>query len=104
MNPWTDILFLTLVVVFIVDLSGFTESWLNALSRWLGRRVNSFKPFSCSLCMSWWCGLAYLLITGRFALPLIAYVAGMAFLSFPIGEILIFIRESLIKWIRNISS
>ena len=104
MKPYLDILFITLVVVFVVDLSGFTESWLAALSRWLGRRVNSFKPFSCSLCMTWWCGLAYALITHNFTLPIIAYVAGMAFLSFPIGEILIFIRESLIKWIGNISS
>ena len=35
MNPFLDLLFLTLVVVFIVDLSGFTDSWLSAFSKWL---------------------------------------------------------------------
>ena len=103
MNPWTDILFLTIVVVFVVDLSGFTESWLRAFSRWLGHTVTQLKPFSCSLCMTWWAGIVYLVATGRFCLQLLSYVAGMAFLSFPIGEILIFIKETLLKWIRRIS-
>ena len=101
MNPYTDLLFLTVIVVFIVDVSGFTESWLHALSRWLRHQVTSLKPFSCSLCMTWWSGLIYLIITGRFCLPLIAYVALMAFLSLPISEFLIFIRETLLRWIRQ---
>ena len=101
MNPYTDILFLTVIVVFIVDVSGFTESWLHALSRWLRHQVTSLKPFSCSLSMTWWSGLIYLIITGRFCLPLIAYVALMAFLSLPISEFLIFIRETLLRWIRQ---
>lgn len=101
MNPYTDILFLTLIVVFIVDASGFTDSWLDALSRWLKHRVNSFKPFSCSLCMTWWSGIVYLIATGRFCLPLIAYVAGLAFLSGTISDLFIFIRETILRWIRQ---
>jgi len=101
MNPWTDLLFLTLVVVFVVDLSGWTDTWLRWFSRWLGRTVREFKPFTCSLCMTWWSGLAYLLITGRFCLPLVAYVALMAFISFPISQFLIFIRELLLKWLNQ---
>jgi hypothetical protein len=103
MNPWTDLLFLTLLVVFVVDLSGFTDAWLGALSRWLGHTVTSFKPFTCSLCMTWWCGIIYLIVTGRFCLPLLAYVALMAFLSLPFSEVLIFIREKLLEWIRRIA-
>ena len=101
MNPWTDLLFLTLIVVFIVDISGFTESWLGAFSKWLGHPVYSLKPFSCSLCMTWWSGIVYLLVTGRFCITLLAYVALMAFLSFPLSELLIFIQENLLKWMRR---
>ena len=103
MNPYLDILMLTLIVVFIVDLSGFTDAWLGWLSRWLKRTVLEFKPFSCSLCMTWWSGLAYLLITGRFCLALIAYVALFAWLSFPISQLLIFTKETLLKWINKIA-
>lgn len=101
MKPYLDILLLSLVVIFIVDLSGFTEAWLAALSKWLGRTVRSVKPFSCSLCMTWWSGIVYLLVTGRFCLPLLAYVALLAFLSLPISELLIFIRETILRWIRQ---
>jgi hypothetical protein len=103
MNPWTDLLFLSLIVVYIVDLSGWTDTWLGWLSRWLGHPVRELKPFSCSLCMTWWAGIVYLLCTGRFCLPLIAYVAGLSFLSFPLTQILIFTREILMKWINKIS-
>ena len=101
MKPYLDILLLSLVVIFIVDLSGFTEAWLAALSKWLGRTVRSVKPFSCSLCMTWWCGIVYLIVTGRFCLPLIAYVAGLAFLSGTISDLFIFIRETILRWIRQ---
>jgi len=99
MAPYIDILFLSLVVVFVVDLSGFTDSWLHALSRWLGHQVTSLKPFSCSLCMTWWTGIVYAICTGTFSLAVLAYIALMAFLSLPISELLIFIREKLLEWI-----
>ena len=101
MNPYTDILFLSLLVIYIVDVSGFTDSWLAAFSKWLGHPVYSFKPFTCSLCMTWWAGFVYLIVTGRFCLPLLAYVALFSYLSFPISETLIFIKEILLKWIRH---
>ena len=103
MNPYLDILFLTLLMVFIVDLSGFTDSWLSAFSKWLGHTVKEFKPFTCSLCMSWWAGVVYLIVTGQFSLGLLAYVALLAFLSFPIRDFFIFIKELLLKWINKLT-
>lgn len=101
MKPYIDLLFLAVIVVFIVDISGFTDSWLDALSKWIGHRVTGVKPFSCSLCMTWWSGIVYALATRNFTLPVIAYVALMAFLSLPISEVLIFIREKILEWIRK---
>jgi hypothetical protein len=51
--------------------------------------------------MTWWTGIIYLLATGRFCITLVAYVAGLAFLAFPISEFLIFTREILLKWTRT---
>ena len=103
MKPYLDLLFLALIVVFIVDLSGWTDTWLDAFSRWLGHKVKEFKPFTCSLCMTWWTGIVYLIVTGRFSLGLLAYVALLAFLSFPISQFLIFIKELLLKWINKLA-
>jgi len=98
MKPYTDILLLALVVIWIVDVSGFTQSWMDALSRWLNRQIKPVKPFACSLCMTWWTGLAYALITGNLNIPIIAYIALLAYLSFPISQLMIFIHSTLLRW------
>lgn len=103
MKPFLDLLFLTLIVVFIVDLSGWTDTWLDAFSRWLGHKVKEFKPFTCSLCMTWWTGIVYLIVTRQFTLGLLAYIALLAYLSFPISQFLIFVKELLLKWINKLA-
>lgn len=97
-TPYLDILLLSLVVIWIVDVSGFTQSWMNALSRWLNRQVRPVKPFACSLCMTWWTGLAYSLITRNLSIPIVAFCALMAYLSFPISQLMIFIHSTLMQW------
>lgn len=84
-----------LVVIYIVDLSGFTQTWLNVLSLYRGRTIKELKPFSCSLCMVWWIGLGYILTTGHLNLPMVAFVALLSFLSVPLGQVLILMREFL---------
>ena len=97
-TPYLDILLLSLVVIWIVDVSGFTQSWMNALSRWLNRQIRPVKPFACSLCMTWWTGLAYSLITRNLSIPIVAFCALMAYLSFPISQLMIFIHSTLMQW------
>lgn len=93
-----NLLLLAVVVVFIVDVSGIIDSIKEALSRWLHVKVGRLKPFDCSLCMIWWCGLAYLLIVGRFALGPIAFVALLAACSVQIGAAIQVLR-ALLQWL-----
>ena len=102
-TPYLDILLLSLVVIWIVDVSGFTQSWMNALSRWLNRQIRPVKPFACSLCMTWWVGLAWAWFQGSLTLPVVAYIAGLSFFSLTLYELLIFIREVLLIWIRTLN-
>lgn len=101
MKPYIDILILDLVVVWIVDLSGFTASWMGAVSRFIGKPVRPIKPFACSLCMSWWTGIVYAIATGCLSIPVVGYCALLAYLSFPISQLLIFIHETLLKWMQR---
>ena len=112
MNIYLQMLLITAVVVYIVDLSGWTDSWMKALSRFTARYgyppVKELKPFSCSQCMTWWCCLIWGLCTQGFSLPIIAASAGYAFFSRTLCELLIFICEalrngiaSLDKWIHR---
>ena len=58
-----EILLIAAIVVFVVDLSGFTESWRRPLSEWLrsktGYTIKHFPPFDCSLCLTFWAGLMW---------------------------------------------
>lgn len=93
---------MALVTIYIVDLSGFTETWLSFLSHYKGRKITELKPFSCSLCMVWWMSLIFLLATGNFTLPFIAFSALLSLMSVPFGQLLILLREATLKVINKI--
>ena len=101
MSIYIQQLILAAVVVFIVDLSGFTDSWRDGLARILKvRELRPLKPFDCSLCMTWWACLLYPVFTGDFSLLTVASAAALAFLSRTIYAVLLFISESLL-WLIN---
>lgn len=96
MNEYLDLLLVAVITIYIVDLSGFTESWRSALTRLLkAKDLKPMRPFDCSLCMTWWICIIYSIIAGTFSLPILAYIAALSFFSLPIGQLMIFIREGL---------
>jgi len=94
MNIYIDLILVALVTIYIVDISGFTESWRSLVATKLGiSRLRPLKPFDCGKCMTWWVCLIYPICTGDISLGTIAFAALLSHLSNPIGEGLIFIRE-----------
>lgn len=102
MKAIIDLILVALVTIYIVDLSGFTENWLNILSNYRGRKITGLKPFSCSLCMVWWVCLIYAAIAGILTLPVVALIALLSLLSVPFGQLLMLIRESFLKVINKL--
>jgi hypothetical protein len=102
MRIYIDLLFLAAITIYIVDLSGFTEEWRGALTRRIGaKQLRPIKPFDCGQCMTWWVGIIYSLCVGEFSLPILAYIAALSFLSFPIGQMMIFIREGMLSLVNK---
>lgn len=91
-----DLLLVALVTIYIVDLSGFTNTFLDFVSGLLNKKVTQLKPFTCSLCMVWWVCLAFLLMSAKLSLPMVALSALLSFLSTPLAQLLIFVRESVL--------
>ena len=102
MKTYIDLLLIAAITIYIVDLSGFTESWRSALTRLLkARDLKPIKPFDCGQCMTWWVGIIYSLCVGEFSIPILAYIAALSFLSLPIGQIMIFIKEGMLSFINR---
>ena len=58
------------------------------------------KPFSCSVCCSWWCNLAYIIFSGNFSILNVAIVIVMAMFATELGG-LIFMFKSWIDALIN---
>lgn len=101
-----NLFLITFIVVFIVDVSGAVDSLKSGI-KWVltnGKMKNSnydLKPLSCSLCMTFWIGLIYLLCTSNFT---ISYIACVCLLSASTGLLkdFWFLCEDIIKTIINI--
>lgn len=100
-----DIALLAAIVVYIVDVSGWTESWRSGLSRLLGiRHLRDLPPFDCGKCASFWAGIIYAAVTGHFTLPVLAFVCGCSLMAQPLGELLTLLREATSYAISAISA
>ena len=107
MSIYIELLLLSAIVVYIVDLSGWTDTWLGWLSRFTARfgypPVKHLRPFSCSKCMVWWCGIAWAWYSGELSILTLAYIAGLSFLSITLRELFIFIRETFTNGISKVN-
>ena len=100
-----NLLLIQLILVFIIDLSGAMTSLKSLISKWLTKGAMqssnySLKPLDCSLCMTWWVELIYLLIVHSFTLPFIAFTALLAFLT-PVSKDALITGKDILTWIIN---
>ena len=99
MSVYLQLLLLAVVVVYVVDQSGFTSSWRHALARRLGyaddTELRPLPPFDCGKCATWWACVIYAACVGQFSLLTLAASAALSLLSDTIGAVMLFIHESL---------
>jgi len=92
-------LIIAIVVCYIVDVSGFTQSWRNLLKRKLQiKELRPLPPFDCGECMVWWTTLLFPIFIGQFSIWTLLASAILSLLSVTIDAFLLFIREILLKF------
>lgn len=103
-----NLFILTCIIVFVVDLSGFVDEMVKRLYYKYIKvgdyhtLIPKLKPLTCSLCLTFWVGLIYLLITSQFSILMLGYVCLLAFLSPIIGDILVLLKDVINKIINLI--
>lgn len=89
------IILLTAIVVYIIDISGFTQSWHGLLQRWLKVSRVQVKPFDCSTCMSFWVVLVYSLCSGVVLIHSLGLAVLASFLAYPMAVAMDVMRDFL---------
>lgn len=99
-----NLLLITIILVYIIDISGAPEDLFKPLIRMLFKMPKTTNirigPAECSKCATIWIGLLYLLLTHSFTITNIAIVCGFSFITLHIRGLILYIREFLI-WIEN---
>ena len=79
---YLELLALAFIVVYIVDETGIVDSFKTFLKRWLNTKSDisliSLKPLDCSLCMTHWVCLAYVLLFGTLDIFVYLYILFLA--------------------------
>lgn len=102
-----DVILITIIVVCIVDVSGFIDTIKSLLKRIMtGGKMSdpnySLKPIDCSLCMSFWTNLIYTIATGQFSLWILTFILLCSVMTPVIRDIIFTIRDLMIKLIGRI--
>ena len=97
-----NLFIISVIWVLILDLSGFalTIDKLFYKIFYPNRPFRDdarFKPFDCSLCMTWWSCLIYLIVVNALTLPNIAFSLLFAWLTTIEKDIFIFIKDLITK-------
>ena len=88
---------LTVIVVIIVDISGFVDSIKAFVGKVLHINNVSLKPFDCSFCLNWWVSLGYLVITNQLSITAVMVALLLSTMTPIIKDAIYLVRDLLGK-------
>jgi hypothetical protein len=91
----TNLLLIAVIIVNLIDLSGFIDEIEKGLSKWLHINAHIPKPFSCSYCLTHWVGLIYLIASGQITLANYAILLVICFLTPEINDIELWFKQAI---------
>ena len=103
---YLQLLLVALAATYVVDVSGFTQSWRSLLARWLRVREDALRelpPFDCGKCATFWACLLWAALHGELTLPVFAACCAAALLSQSFSALMIFLCEALAALIDKIT-
>ena len=93
---------LTVIVVIIIDISGFIDSIKSLVGKVLHINNVSLKPIDCSFCLNWWVSLGYLVITNQLSLTAVMVTLLLSTMTTIIKDAIYLVRDLIGKIINKI--
>lgn len=101
-------LFITIIWIVILDQLHFWDDFSTMISGWLSggkiKKPLEWKPFNCSVCMSFWTNLAYIIVTNQFSILMILYILTLSWGTPIISSILTLVKNLFLKFINTIAN
>lgn len=101
-------LLITICWVIILDQLHFfedlTSSVKSLLTKGKFRNPIQIKPFNCSVCMSFWTNLIYIIIIDKFTIPMIVYILFLSWTTPLINSIFTLLKNIFLKIINTIAN
>ena len=93
---------LTVIVVIIIDISGFIDSIKAFVGKVLGINNVNLKPLDCSFCMNFWASLGYLAITNELSITAVMVTLLLSTMTPVIQDLIYLIRDLIGKIISKL--
>ena len=96
-----ECLLITIIFVIITDQLQFWENFSSSLKSLITK--GKFKSpirckiLECSCCQSWWVNLIYIIIIGKFTIPMIVYILVLSWTTPLINSIFTLLKNLFIK-------
>ena len=101
-------LFITIIWVVVLDQLHFWDDFSTMISGWLTngkiKKPIQLKPCSCSVCMSFWTNLAYIIVTNQFSILMVLYILVLSWGTPIISSILTLVKNLFLKTINTIAN
>ena len=93
---------LTVIVVIIVDISGFVDSVKTLIGKVMGINNVSLNPLDCSFSLNWWLSLLYLIYTNELNLTTVMVTLLLSTMTPIVKDTIYLIRDFLGKIISKL--
>lgn len=92
---------ITVIVVIIVDISGFVDSIKAFIGKVLHINNVNLKPLDCSFCLNFWVSIGYLVITNELTITAIMVALLLSTMTPIIKDAIYLMRDSIGKAINK---
>ena len=103
-----DCLLITICWVIVLDQLHFFEDLTSTIKSILTkgkfRNPINIKPFNCSVCMSFYCNLIYIIIIGKFSIFMIGYILLLSWSAPMISSVLTLLKNIFLKIINTLAN
>ena len=103
-----DCLLITICWIIILDQLNFWEDFSSTIKSILTkgkfRNPINIKPFNCSVCMSFYCNLIYIIIIGKLSIFMIGYILVLSWSTPIISSVLTLLKNIFLKIINTIAN